>query len=429
MCWILSVLLVGCAVAAAQEDAAEPAAEATRQGPLAKLPSKPGPHVAKIQAMGENQWLVLGAPAPDPTWGRARGRSWSSKMAFAPDLEGAFLFGEGVHGWWNRQTGRYMDDLWFYDASAHRWICAYPGTDCRNYNMVLNDDGFEATADGRPVPVASMVHGYEMLTYDTDTKRFMSMPCPGGYWKAIQGRRALLAKHRDRLNETHASPWLYDTRLGRWDRVKTKSRRPPSSFGDTLIYLAPHKKTFFFRRGQQPAFYDAAGADWTTVKAAGPPPPFGIDPTSCYDPKRDRIYVGGGSYPVAKGENALWIFDLKTNTWIDPKPTGKPCGGSNSYATNIAMMHYDAAADAVVLVRHKGTPAERGIFIYDPDENAWSTATTRFPKQWTGNANSGFYDPRRNVHLFHVAGDSRADGVIIAWRYRRAAQPPAPKTD
>ncbi len=399
----------------------EPAAP-KRQGPLAALPSPPGPHVQKLQTLGDGAWLVLGTPKADPKSGRARGRSWSAEMAFAPDLRGAFLFGEGVHGWWNQATGRYMDDLWLYDLNAHGWICVHPGTDVKRYNMTINADGFEATPDGRPVPVATMVHGYEMVTYDTHRRRFMSMPCPGAYWKAIKGRKAFLAANAGKLNRGRASPWMYDTVAGRWDRLKTRSASPRSGFGDVLIYLPPHRKAFFHRRGRPPSFYDPAGNDWTTVKAKGPPPPFGIDATACYDAKRDRIYMGGGSYPVAKGDNALWVYDLKTNAWVDPKPKGKPCGGSNSYATNIATMHYDAAADAVVLVRHKGTPAERGVYVYDPDRNEWTTIGKDFPKEWRGKAVSGFYDPELNVHLFHVAGDSRDDGVIIAYRCKRARQ-------
>lgn len=46
---------------------AKPEKEKERhQGPLAGLPSLPGPHVAKIQALGDNQWLNLGPPAADP---------------------------------------------------------------------------------------------------------------------------------------------------------------------------------------------------------------------------------------------------------------------------------------------------------------------------------------------------------------------------
>src|SRR5688572_17409810 len=45
------------------------------KGPLANLPSKPGAHVEKIKALGDNEWLNLGPPTADPKWGKARGRS------------------------------------------------------------------------------------------------------------------------------------------------------------------------------------------------------------------------------------------------------------------------------------------------------------------------------------------------------------------
>ncbi len=391
-----------------------------RKGPLAALPSKPGETIARLKTLGDNEWLLLGPPAADRQWGRARGRAWSCSMAFAPDLHGAFLFGEGVHGWWNRKTGRYMDDLWFYDVPGHRWICVYPGTEVKTYRKALTEDGFEAGADGRPVPIASEGHGYEMVAYDTTTRRFLSMPCPADYWDAIQGRREFLQANKDKLNRDHASPWMYDTVEGRWDRLKTKSASPASSFGDTLIYVAPHEEVFFYRRGDGVHYYHPAWNDWSVVKARGAPPPFGIDSTCCYDSRRDRIYLGGGSYPVAQGDNALWIWDVKTDSWVDPKPKGKPCNGSNSYATNIAAMHYDSANDTVLVFRHAGSAQECGVFAYAPQHNEWTTVG-KLPARWPHGQVNAFYDPLLNVHFFHVAGDSEDDGVILAYRYKRPA--------
>src|SRR5262245_59264508 len=110
--------------------------------PLAGLPSAAGPHVKKIEALADRTWLSLGSPAPDPKWGKGRGRSWSAHMAYAPDLKAAFLFGEGVHCWWNRDNDRYMDDLFVYDVPGHRWICAYPGTDVKKVDLKLDKNGF-----------------------------------------------------------------------------------------------------------------------------------------------------------------------------------------------------------------------------------------------------------------------------------------------
>src|SRR5262245_50226850 len=95
-----------------------------QSGPLAGLPGGPGAHVSRIRSFGDNEWSNLGSPAADPKWGRARGRSWSSKMPYAPDLQGAFLHGQGIHGF-IKPDGYFMDDIWFYDLNGHRWICIY----------------------------------------------------------------------------------------------------------------------------------------------------------------------------------------------------------------------------------------------------------------------------------------------------------------
>jgi hypothetical protein len=99
-----------------------------------------------------------------------------------------------------------MDDLWLYDINGHRWICCYPGADTKNLNLVINADGFEATKEGQPLPVASMVHGYEMTTYDTDRQRFMSMPNPGGHDKRAlpQRQREAVAQHSP---GSRSAPW------------------------------------------------------------------------------------------------------------------------------------------------------------------------------------------------------------------------------
>src|SRR5262249_19755106 len=75
-----------------------------RTSALASLPTTPGLHIDRIKALVDNAWIGLGAPAADPKWGKARGRSWGSSFPYAPDLNAAFLYGEGIHGWYNKQT-------------------------------------------------------------------------------------------------------------------------------------------------------------------------------------------------------------------------------------------------------------------------------------------------------------------------------------
>ena len=45
-----------------------------------------------------------------------------------------------------------------------------------------------------------------------------------------------------------ASPWLFETASGRWNRLRTGTTAPKSGYGDTLIYLSSRKQAFFAHR-------------------------------------------------------------------------------------------------------------------------------------------------------------------------------------
>jgi hypothetical protein len=271
------------------------------------------------------------------------------------------------------------------------------------------------------MPVAQMAHGYEGTAYDVDLQRFMFMPCSGGYWENVLGKRRMAW-----LGEKHfevaknCSPWWYDTQADKWDRRPTKEPTPAGGFGDVLMYVPSMKQTFFRDGAFDVWWYDGLANTWSKADPKGPKPPFGIDPTACYDPKRDRIYLGGGSYPVAEGPNAFWIYDVQSHTWIDPKPRTNPAKGSNSYNTNIAAMTFDTVNDVVVLNLHHGDDARNGIYIYDPKVNSWTVEPRPLPVSWHRCVNA-FYDPELNIHLYHHAGDSEDNGKIWAFRYRPAA--------
>ncbi len=417
--WV-RVAIVGLLLAALAPSAPLAADQPSRPNPLAGLPSPPGPHVQRLKDLAPGSWIELGAPSPDPRWGKARGRTWTTNMAYAPSLKGAFLFGEGVHGYVDPRTGRYMDGLWLYDIMAHRWITVHPGTDTRNPpTLTVNADGFVADADGNPLPIATLTHGYEMTAWDPVRRRFVSMPARGSnYFKrALPTFYAFLAEAKDRLNRDHAGPWMFDVDRAVWLRTKTKSPSPASMPGDTVLFISSVDALFFrHARRREVWFYHLAREDWRRAGPTGPNPPFGIDATSCYDPKRDRVYLGGGGYPATSGPNALWTYDIKTDRWADPAPGGYAVG--TYYGTNGAMLHCDLAADQVLLFRYRGE--DRGVFAYDPETNQWRKSG-ELPAAWPAflivNGSSGFYAPDLNVHFFHLAGDSRENGRILAYRH------------
>jgi hypothetical protein len=410
--------------------------QAESSSPLAGLPSAPAAHVAKIKALPDDAWLNLGSPAADPQWGKGRGRSWSSRMAYAPDLKAALLFGEGVHGWWNKQNNRYMDDLFVYDIMAHRWVCAYPGTDVKNVDLKLDKNGFEVDENGRPVPVAQLTHGYEQLTYDTDLKRFLFMPGSSQDWQGSPfGKKRLAWGVKGQGFPNACSPWLYDIRSGRWDLRKVEGPSPSRSsvpLGMTFVYIPAMKKAFFWNPTVQQAWlYDPEKNTWqqtwsTKLKPDGPAPS-DIDKVACLDPKRGRIYMGG--------PKDLWCYDLQTNAFIQLRPKGKQPETADGYSygpysTSRSVMNYDSANDVAVLFYHGNVgpnetgKKERGVYVYDPVANTWSEGPLEAPKEFC-KAPSSFYDPELNAHFIHCAGDSADDGIMLAYRYKRANGTPA----
>jgi hypothetical protein len=409
----LLVALPGLALVGADDKGA-----GIRRGPLKGLPSKPGPHLAKIAALGDNEWLDLGAPAPDPKWGKARGRSWCAPMQYAPNLGGAFLYGEGVHGY-TKPDGHYMDDLWFYDVNAHRWVCVYPGYDTkRPPELVVNADGFEAVKGGEPVPIAAAVHGYGMSTYDPDGGKFACVPSGGDYWgRAMPRRLAFLKENGKKLNTTHVSPWLYDTAEGKWGRRKTANPSPTIVLGGLLVYL-PTKKQFW-AYSREANLYDPTTNRWTASAAKGRQPT-GVDFGSCYDSKRGRVHVCGGSYrgPYAKDEGKVYVYDVKTDSWNNPPDRGDL---PPVFATNYACVHYDKANDRVICAVYRAK--RTGVFVLDPATNTWAERSLPLPARGPSLSRcwNGFYSPELNAHFFHVAGDSNDDGTVWAYRYRKAA--------
>jgi len=404
------------------EDATKPPAKVERKGPLAGLPSQPGPHIEKIKALGDNQWVNLGPPAADPKWGKAPGRTWGAKMPFASDLRGAFLFGEGPHAY-VKPDGFFMDDLWFYDINAHRWICVYPGMDTKNFTqrvkdqeLKIDDNGLLVNKAGEPFPQHTMIHAYNSVSYDPDTGRFACQwnGSGGDYFNGVpaEGRKLL---HAQGWNKAKAySPWFYDTVAGKFDcyPLASEPANARAGLGGTFLYISSKKQ--YLVPGQPTSFFDPAARKWIAAGAKGPVPQ-GIDHSSCYDPKRDRVYMGGGIYnDIKKREDNFFIYDIKTATWTKANAAGEfPL----NFTSNCAFFNYDSVNDVAVLLMNWG----KQVYVYNPETNAWAEPLTS-PKGVGDGAGNGFYDPELNAFFCHFAGDGQPNGTMWAYRYKKAAK-------
>ena len=396
--------------------------------PLAELPSRPGPHVEKIKALGDNEWLALGSPAADPKWGKARGSSWGAKaFILVPDRRGAFLFGEGVHGY-VKPDGHVMDDLWFYDLNAHAWTCLHPGTDTKAFTqrvkdgeLLIDGDGQLIDGDKQPVPVHQLVHAWGYLAYDSDRKKFTFLswnrtdnPIPryflGGEKQMDEGLRLLEGQLKDKKKRVF-STWFYDVASGRFERSPADNTTAISGGGFPQFHYVPARRQFFAVGSNTVAIYDPAENQWADAKPKGPAPK-GYDACGCYDSKRGRVYRNDGD--DAKGEG-LMAYDIEGNAWSHLKPTGTAPPPAN---TNAAFYEYDARLDLVVAIHFKGKSP--GVFVYDPKSNSWADPIP-FPAdgpKFHFAANT-FFDRELNAYFCHVAGDSKDDGVMWVYRYKK----------
>ena len=410
------VALLALAAAPAPASAATAPPDAAGN-PLAALPSKPGPHVETLKTLGDNSWINLGQAAPDTRWPSkklARGRAWCSKLPYAADLGGAFFCGTGVHG--AMPNGYYMDDLWFYDANAHRWICLYPGA-TKQTRLKLDQHGFEVTLDGKQNPVSYLSHAYANTTYVAHLQRYMLIhrPCP--WWTRALPQRAQwlgipkgakLSYNYGKLNRNCRHPIYWDVGENGWGRDFVKQKGgPESSFCGVLEYIPSRKQAWSLHYGAT-WYYDFTARTWAPTGAKKGPS--GYDANSCIDPKSETVYVAQGNYFQA--------FDTRTNTWTDLKTDGQPKNLGN---TNIALLQFDTANDVILWRAGKS-----GFAVYDPKAKTWTTLKTTVPKIPWKRYNPaymrwhGFYDTNLNIHFFYRAGDSgHTDATLLAYCYKR----------
>ena len=393
-------------------------ASAPATGPLAKLPSAEGPHIAKIRALAGGAWLDLGEPAPDPKWGHGRGRAWCARMNFAPRLRGAFHTGEGVHAF-VKPDGRYMDDFFFYDLNAHAWVCVYPGAKAgKDQGLKLNEDGFFVNAAGDVIPPGLLAHNYDQVAYDTHTQKLAFIPKGGasGWWctMRLDQVKALAPAANAKMKGKTYGPWLLDARTGKFRRDEVKGPGVNSTTGaGAMVYVASIRK-FFVRSTGRPGnwLYDPAGKTRARV-AACPKVAMGSDTISGYDAKRGRVYLAGGN---AKGAESLLAYDPAGDRWTELRPVA---GGGKRCTGNSASMTYDTVNDVLIVALYGG---ETGLYVYDPKTDTWSDKPVAFPPKWARATTGAFCDTVNNVHYYYQARDSHPQGRVFVYRHRRKAE-------
>ncbi|MFN0253746.1 MAG: calcium-binding EGF-like domain-containing protein [Kofleriaceae bacterium] len=394
-------------------------------GPLADLPSPAGPHIVDIMALGDGEWLRLPDPAPDPIYGVGRGRSWGGRaFALAPELRGAFFTGEGVHAF-VKPDGFGMDDIYFYDVYANRWIAVHPGNEIAVFNQRVRDGALRIDARGQlvdhvdqPIPLHTLIHAWSFATYDHARRRFSWLAGDGmgryfmpGEEQIDEGLTALEAQ-RDAATVAEMSPWFYDVVTGRFDRQVLVGDTPAMVTNGNVNYgvfqYVPTRQQLFYAANEGVTFYDPVGMTWLSIADQGPRPR-DYDHNGTYDSARDRIYMGDG---MGDPTGPLYIYDVATATWTHPPMQGE---GPSSFRTSDASIMYDTVNDIVTVLHY----VDEQIYTFSPATSTWSRRP--FPAngpQWGYESMNAFYMPELNAYFLHLAVDSEPGGEI--WVYRHA---------
>lgn len=405
--------------------------EEPKKGPLSSLPSKPGAHLDKIKALGDNEWLSLGEPTADPRWGKARGRSWCTNMPYAADVGGMFVFGEGEHAY-IKPDGHYMNDLWCYDVNANRWVCLYPGIEVKSLvqrikdkELFVNDNGFMVDKNDQPLPPL-LIHAYGYLGYDPEHKKFLMLARQFDNYFAtgdptrFREANQLYTEQLKGKKKPQYSPFFYDVTSGNFESLPVEKGVGGRPYGGQMLVYVQSKKQFWYGGTEGAWYFDRAKSTWTPVKTKGDAPT-GIDHCVAYDTKRDRIY--NHCDDASKAEDNFVVYDVKSDTWSRPAPSGAAPTGLSGYES---IYNYDTVNDKLVVIRlypKKDDPGRKqGIYVYDPATNTWADPLP-IPSEVIKairNGNYGCYVPELNAYFCHFASDSRDNGTMWVYRYKAA---------
>jgi hypothetical protein len=453
--WRLVIAVLALGVAGGSLAAAEPA-KVEIKGPLAGLPSKPGLHIEQIKALGDNQWLKLPPAVGDPQFNPPRQgtvRTWSPKSCYDAALGGAIMTGEGAHGWIYK-TGHYSDDVVFYDLYANRWIFVYPGThlptlkqkmESGEYKVDEKQLGVLVDKDGRPLPIAPMSgHGGSYQSYDPAARKFVFFGTTFTYFFPKEPIALFQEKRKEKglAPNSDCTFWIYDAAADRFQPVSKSQLGAPNAQevhrlgGRQVIQYVDSKKMHFWSGDKADYWLDLAEMKMTVRPIAKGEPRLQFNGNSstgsggggcnaCYDPKRDRVYMGGTTrvdraHLASPGDNFLY-YDVKADKWVKPDPKGKfPL----TWDIAEAFVYYDTIQDRLVIIganQHWTKKEDRFVYVYDPDKNEFAEPIPVSPDFPLGLGHS-FFCPDLNAFFIQAAGGDNRVADTWVYRYKRAPE-------
>lgn len=366
--------------------------------------------LSKIEALPENTWLKLppSKVVGDIEWLKGsdnlvRGpqvRDYCNKMVWAPERKRALYAGAG-------HNAPVTNDVWEYDMASNTWVCLYawdwafdgipkdqPEKAAEILKGRIKVNGTTLTTlSGAPLRPA---HTWWGLTYDAEKRQMV-------FWDAHRGlvftplfsSNPLMSKTLGigELPGPGAHAFLFDPATRKWSAWKDA----PKAWESSRLEYIPDRKALWLHSGKTYLLEGSDTADWKDLGVTGGPvngalsaydpesktivavlnkntysfsfetnqwkllqegkSPDAVVPEStfCYDTVSKRfVLITGRMTP------SLWLFDLKKNEWVDPKPSGDvPRPGT-------LACYYDQARQVTALYTGvvEGTVRKYSVFVY-----------------------------------------------------------------
>ena len=338
-------------------------------------------HLEQIASLNSNEWIILN-PEGDPEYGMARARAWGGEMAYAPELGGGLLYGEGVHGWWNQNPespgfGHYMDDLWFYDIETNSWETLYPG-----YNVN---------------PVAKSGGGYE-----PDSMSCFPEPDEG---QSLRDRMAEMTD--DEITNTNNCLKEKTNLCINSDGVTATS----SAFGEYPHCAEGVESTPLavstMVHGYEMLAWDGDREQFLSMTCSG----------GYYDSAIPEYrYIHTHYSDLLNNRVSPWIFDMNTRQWDrHPAPTTDDRYVSSPMG---AVMHYLPDQQKTFFWNHMSAPSDVNNWFYDNVNQEWNILEAGGTPPPFGIDGSSAYDPvRKRIYMGGGAYPSVEIGENPMWIY------------
>ena len=124
-----------------------------------------------------------------------------------------------------------------------------------------------------------------------------------------------------------------------------------------------------------------------------------------------RTYVRWAGRDRVEAANLFDVLERRiVPLFYDRKPRSVPRGWVRRIRSSLKTLGPKVSATRML--------REYVEWAYDPAANAWADKPVALPEKMARCKNA-FYDPELNAHFVHAANDSREDGSVWAYRYKR----------